>query len=121
MTGAADTRPVTTWRADYDCTGSCSSGAQARVTVQCRFRGNHAAPMCPGEGQLPTPSRRLRYRARNLPWQANKSGLVQANVLVVERRVVDADLGWGDPGRHLAGVGDALHQAGYKAVVFVGR
>src|SRR5271167_3195581 len=46
---------------------------------------------------------------------------VQADVLEVEGRVVDADFGRGDPARDLARLGDTPHQARDEAAVLAGR
>src|SRR5258706_16052863 len=45
---------------------------------------------------------------------------MQVHILVVERQVVDAAVGWGDPGGHLAGLDHALHQALDEGAVALG-
>src|SRR6266436_6172595 len=42
---------------------------------------------------------------------------VQMDVLVIDRQIVDAAIGWGDPARHLAGLDDLLHQAAHIGAV----
>src|SRR5262249_31622866 len=57
------------------------------------------------------------------PPRASGSGSqsVEFDVLVLDRQVVDAAVGRGDPARHLAGLGHALHERMHKRLVRFGR
>src|SRR6516164_9040254 len=61
---------------------------------------------------------KVRISFANLWAESSPAASIQPYILVIERRVVDADLGRRDPARDLARRGDPLHQARDKRAVF---
>src|SRR5258708_3302543 len=93
-----------------------ASGACWRSTSAARKPAGPAPTMTSFSGMTPT----IVYAEGRTIWQRSHRSL-QMHILVFDREIVDAAVGRGDPGGHLAGLDDLMHQALDEGAVALGR